>query len=328
VNSFISDELLVAFTIDTDGDSFFGNRFSYPKQNKTILGWKGLDIGKNLIADNIDEIAKSFGISIPLTWFIRCDCQIKSQYGDAGYLLDNYSHWWQLRMNAGDDLQWHAHLYRYKDREWIQETEPDALAADIEEGYDALNRYGLNPKLIRIGDAYQSNELMTTISNIGLQGDASAIPGRKRYDGEKSFDWSTSPNAPYRPSQIDYRVNRTPEHNFWEIPMNTIITEVSYDKSPILRYVNLAFQPGVIDKGLRSFVENYDVLVTVIHPFEIVPDFFLDSQVSKHPLVSFNQSSLKHNLKILIETINKTDRNFRFVTMSKLIEELNKRDAR
>jgi hypothetical protein len=86
-----SKELLIALTIDVDSDSFFGNNFFPPQQGKTFLGWKGLEIGKNIIVDTIQETVKAFDISIPLTWFIRCDRQIKSQYGDAAYLFKNYN---------------------------------------------------------------------------------------------------------------------------------------------------------------------------------------------------------------------------------------------
>ena len=109
-----------------------------------------------------------------------------------------------------------------------------------------------------------------------------------RNDEEKLLDWRGTPNRPYYPSKENYRVEGCNNYDFREFPLNTINTKVSYDKEEILRYVNLSFNEGVIKSGLSKFFEKQDTLISITHPHEILPKFFTDSQLKKHPLLSFS----------------------------------------
>jgi len=318
-----SREILIALTVDTDGDQYFGDHLSCRSlDDKTIQGWTGLEIGKDIIVEGIEGITDSYGKRAPLTWFIRCDRQVREQYRDYLYLLNEYRDWWELRVKAGDDVQWHAHVCRLENGRWIQETDIKNIRKDLREGKESLERYGLFPKAVRIGESYHSNELTAVISELSLKVDSTALPGRKRRDEEKSFDWKITPNHPYHPSMRDYRVEGEPAYSHWEIPMNTVCTQVSYDKLPIWRYVNLAFHPGILDSGLATFFKEYDVLVSITHPFELVSQFFQDGQMAHHPLISFDSSSVRRNLQAILSASERVGKKVRFVTMTELLERL------
>ena len=183
------------------------------------------------------------------------------------------------------------------------------------------------PAVIRIGEAYHSNELMLFLNEIGLRADSSALPGRKRSDDEKVFDWESTPNHPYRPSRHDCRIPETPELGLWEIPMNTVPTQVSYDRVPLLRYLNPAFHPTAFNEGVTSFLREYDVAVSVMHLFEIVSEFFSDSKEKAHPLLSFDSGAVEKNMKSIMATARAIGKKIRFVTMNGLLARLDNGDA-
>jgi len=316
-----SQEILFCFTVDTDSDSFFGDRF--PKRdcgNKTIVGWEGLEKGKELLSEIADVLTDSYGNHLAITWFVRCDCQIKAQYGKCDHLLSRYNDWWKGRIEVGDEIQWHAHLYRFEEGTWRQETDIRPLTKDLLEGKRAFEEFGVMPTVIRIGEAYHSNELMLSLNKIGLRADSSALPGRKRSDDEKVFDWESTPNHPYRPSRHDCRIPGTPGLGLWEIPMNTVPTQVSYDNAPLLRYINPAFHPNAYkNTEVTSFLSEHDVVVSVMHPFEILSEFFSDSEMNVHPLLSFDPRAVQNNMKTIIAVTHTIGKKIRFVTMSELL---------
>jgi hypothetical protein len=316
-------EMLVALTVDTDADEYWGNLA--PKRlpgDKKICGWKGLEKGKDYLIAGLQGIKDSFGERPRLTWFIRCDRQIGIQFGNYGYLLHHFDGFWNKRLDEGDDIQWHAHLYRIEREIWVQEDRPDKLAEDLQGGFAALKDWGLAPTAIRIGESYQSNELMSLMESLGLKSDFSGLAGRKRQDGEKWIDWEITPNHPYHPSRADYRTPGEPAYPFWEVPLNTVVTRVSYDTQPVLRYVNLGFQPGVLDRGLESFLNSHNILVSVTHPFELVSDFFSDSSNTRHPLLSFHPDAVRKNLAALFRAAETCNKKIRFVTVAELLNQL------
>jgi hypothetical protein len=318
-----NEKILVALTIDTDSDDYFGNRYaSISKQDKSILGWEGLDIGKNLLVSAVEEVSKRNNIPIPLTWFVRCDNQIGVQNGDPAYLLQTHKKWWQQRQQQGDDIQWHAHLYRQAGNLWRQETSPMQLEKDLKTGLKAFENSGFSPSIIRIGESYHSNELMDIIVELGVKADSTAMPGRKRQDQEKLIDWLSTPNTPYQPSKKDYRLSGEKRRSLWELPLNTVMTKVSYDQKPVPRYVNLAFQPGVLESGLTEFFKKHNTLVSITHPFEVVNKFYSDSQSPNHPLLSFRPDSLVHNMEMIFGIAQSLQKEVEFVTMSQLLEML------
>lgn len=316
------NEVMVALTIDTDSDEYFGNLSETDVSAKPILGWRGFDEGRKLLVDAAGEHRDSFGRAPRFTWFVRCDGQIGREHGDPAYLLREYRDWWDRRLEAGDQVAWHPHLYRRDDGEWIQETDTGRLERDLVSSFAAFGDAGYSSSAVRVGEAYQTNETMRVLSDLGLRADSSAIPGRRRDDGCKSFDWETTPNGPYRPSGSDYRVAGSPALPIWEIPMNTVATRASYDREPLCRYVNVAFVPGLLDEGLASFVAEHDVLVTITHPFELMPEFFRDDELDAHPLLAFTPRAVVDNVGAIARAAELSGKRFRFVTFDEILERL------
>lgn len=318
-----NEEIFFCFTVDIDSDCFFGNKFSKTGfVDKTILGWKGFDKGKNILAEMATQFSDSFNNSLPITWFVRCDGQLKSQYKDSAYLLNHYSYWWEERIKVGDDIQWHAHLYSYKKGIWSQEVNIISQRYDILEGKKVFEKFGIFPSAIRIGESYHSNELMNFLDDLGLRADCTSIPGRKRLDNEKLLNWELTPNLPYHPSRLDYRISGNEHLKIWEIPMNTVLTQVSYDKNPLLRYVNLAFHPGILNDGLRTFICNHNILVSITHPYELLTEFFSDSKMDSHPLLAFNPEAIVNNIKTIFKIAFEVGKKIRFVTIKELLSRL------
>lgn len=311
-------DLAVAVTIDTDSDAYFGDP-NARQTDKTILGWNGLEIGKHLVAGAVARASDELGVEVPLTWFVRCDRQIDVQFGSAGFLLETYADWWRSRIDTGDEIQWHAHLYRRIEDRWVQETDPGLLREDLELGRSAIQAAGHRPSVIRVGEAYGTNQLMDVIESLGVRADSSCLPKRHRVDDEKTIDWKTSPNRPYHPSVDDYRREEPrPRRRIWEIPLNTIPTRVSYDREPIPRYVNPAFHPGVIDAGLADFITDNSILVTISHPFELVREHLRGAE--EHPLLSFDPEAMVKNLRAIVRAAEAAGKTPRFVTMNRLLE--------
>lgn len=320
--------VFVALTIDTESDHYFGDNFpEFDPTEKSIAGWKGLEIGKKLLAESVQTVADEMGFKIPLTWFVRCDAQIAAEFGDAAFLLNNYKNWWDQRLSVGDEIQWHAHLYRNLNGKWQQETRKEFLKKDLESSLRSLHEIGVCPEVVRMGESYHSDELMKVVSELGLVADSTAMPGRKRQDWEKTIDWLSTPNFPYHPSKEDYRVSLKKGYELWEIPLNTVSTKVSYDSTPILRYVNLAFHKGVLDKGLVEFFMSNSILVSITHPFEVVAEFYSDKSSAHHPLLSFNPKSVGENIQAIVRAADFHGKRVKFVTMTDLLAELSEYDG-
>ena len=315
-----NNKFFICFTVDLDADCYFGNILSSGSDiNKAISGWVGFEKGKKRITDITDTWVDSIGNGLPITWFVRCDRQIYDKYGDYAYLLKKYDEWWQARIDAGDDIQWHAHLYRLENNLWVQETRKQSLLADLRAGKKAFESFGIRPLVSRIGEAYQSNDLMLILEELGIRADSTAMPGRIRKDREKDIDWEATPNHPYHPSRSNYRIPGKDELKIWEIPMTTVKTKVSYDERPLLRYVNPAFHPEILSNGFAELVKCTNVLVSIIHPFEVLSSFFCDDALTEHPLIAFEPKAVQNNFLNLTGTIKKAKRDFRFVTLKQLI---------
>ncbi len=314
------DVIKLAVTVDTDSDYYFGNLSNQKNAyDKTILGWEGLDLGMPLLIEQIEKISREFDIHIPITWFVRCDGQIKSQYGNHAYLLAKYDKWWSDRLKAGDDIQWHTHLYKKYNGNWIQETNTECLKKDLTDSQHAYEKLGYRFSFVRFGESYCTNQLLDIIEKLGIKAGSSAMPGRYRVDKEKNIDWRNTPNVPYHPSIENYKVPGKPERNFIEFPMNTVETQVSYDKDPIARYVNLSFHKNVIDDGIRTFFSQHNTLISITHPFEIVDKFFTDSDETTHPLLSFNPETVSKNLRNIIHIAQEMGKSLQFVKMEELL---------
>lgn len=184
----------------------------------------------------------------------------------------------------------------------------------IKKIFNFLKKKHFEPKCIRMGEAYMNNDIMKLLRNLGLKADSSCIPGRKRKDKEKFFDWSRAKNLPYFPSDYDYQEEEKVKKNFLEIPMNTITTKCEYDKKPLLRYMNLAFKSDITYIGLEKFIRDNDLLTTISHPYE-----FFDKFKNNKILLSNNLNALEENINNMIKFCNKFKKNIKFIKISEII---------
>ena len=314
------NKIKVAITVDTDSDFYFGNQAEqYNATDKSIIGWTGLDKGMSILASAIKEVSDKYNISIPISWFVRCDRQIGDKYQNRAYLLEKYNRWWCNRISLGDEVQWHAHLYDFRNGSWIQETDKVNLFKDLELSSREFINSGYQYNCLRIGESYCSNDVLDICEDLGIKYGSSSMPGRYRKDTEKTIDWLNTPNKPYFPSITDYRVEKEHNRNFLEFPLNTVKTKVSYDKDYVLRYVNLAFNKGVLREGLEEFFRENDTLVSITHPFEIVEDFFVDTSQKSHPLLSFKRQAVVDNLEDILVIARRLNREIEFLRVGDII---------
>ncbi len=264
------------------------------------------------IKDNISIIQKKFGRKINLTWFIRCDNQIKSIFNDNAYLvLKNEKLLSELQKN-GDEIGWHPHIYRKKNNMWCLETRDDILKKKLQDSFNSISHF-FKIKSVRMGESYQSNESMKLLNDLGLQVDSTALPGRKRNDTDRFFDWIDTPHHPYYPSMIDYRVPGSDSLNILEVPMSTIPIKTEYDSISLDRYINLSFYNDLMRDNFESILKRNDFIVTITHPFEIIP---INS--SKHGLLSFDIGEFQKNFINMLEICERIKRPYKFITMSEV----------
>jgi len=311
--------LYVAITFDTDSDP----ASNLDQRDKKVLGWKSLK-NLNLIRKTINNVEKKIKKTIPISWFVRCDNQIKYYHGDSCWLLKKYESFWKKEIKKKSELQWHAHLYKLVNNKWVFNDDLNKIEVELKNNFKNIKKY-FTPNCIRIGEAYMNNKLMKIIKKIGLKADSSAIPGRKRDDKEKYFNWIGAPNTPYIPSSINYRrKNKTDKKsNFFEIPMNTILIKAPYDKKPIKRYINLSFWPNLVNKNLKEYFFKQKYLVSITHPYEVLSSF---GNNKNNQLISFRLNSVIKNIENFIHLSKKLNYEIKFITISDMINELNENE--
>ena len=301
-------EFNVCITFDTDSDPI-------KDDHKNSISFSNLDFSLDKISNKVKEIEDKFQLQIPISWFVRIDNQIKSEFGSFDWLLKKYSMHWDKEISKENEIHWHAHIYENLNNNWAFPKKDEFFIKNIEEIFNFLLKNNFNPQCIRVGEAYMTNNIMNFLRGLGLKADSSGIPGRSRKDNEKLFDWSISPNKPYFPAKSDYRLNDLNEDDFLEIPMNTIKTKCIYDKSSLLRYANLAFNNDVIYKGLRQYIEQNDLLVTISHPYE-----FFENYNNNKNLLSNNLNSLNDNIKAIIEICKDCKKEIKFIKIKDIIK--------
>lgn len=310
----MKEKIYVALTFDTDCDP-------HPDEQGTTdsLGWSGLENGVPAILEETATCSSKFGIPIPMTWFVRCDNQIGEIHGDQGYLFEAYRNFWGMLKRSDSEIAWHAHLYRKVEGRWIQETDESVLARNLKAAYNAMIRHGHRPVSARIGESYMSNGIMSTLDHLGIRMESTAMPGRIRKDNKFSIDWGTTPQNPYFPSLTDYRIPADNSLRILEVPMSMIPTKVGYDRAPLLRYVNLGFHHTVIRGGLQQYIRNNRLLVSITHPFEIIPSRV--NPAEKHALLSHNPAEVSKNITYIIEEAKRQNKECIFIRLKDLLDE-------
>ena len=294
----------IVISIDVDEDDY--DRIT--ENDEKAVQWLGVEKGIPLILKKLGKYRDSNNNEIKYTWFVRCDKRLEILYGRGDYLLYKYIDILRERFNFNDEIAWHTHLY---DHDLSILRDENRLLIDIQEFYKLFKSYGLHQGSSRIGRAYCSNLIMKALYKLGIQVDSTAMPGRKRNDEINKFNWETTPLHPYYPSKNDYRIPGKDHFNILEVPFSMIETITSYDKKPINRYVNLSFKNSIVKKSLSPFIANNNLLITVLHPSELILK-------KEHPILSFNIDDVKKNIELIFRQCEKFGKKVSFITMHEL----------
>jgi len=244
------------------------------------------------------------------------DNQLKEIYGNAAYLLIKYRGLWEKVEEEGDEIGWHPHLYRKLEGKWIQETRYSYIKKDLQESHKAMIETGFSPVCSRIGEAFQSNEIMIELFRLGIKIDSTAMPGRVRIDHERHIDWNGTPCDPYYPSKTDYRFpgKKGDSIGILEVPMSMIETKTDYDEKSLKRYVDLSFRNHIMKDGLEAHIRNSDYLISITHPSTILPLYNIN-----HPLVSYDIAEVEKNINTIISECNRLGKKIRFITVTEFL---------
>ena len=305
------DVLYIALTFDADSDYFDSTLTNDGLESPHSLSWRGIEEGIPLISEVLWAYADELASKPRSTWFVRVDGQLATLYGEAGYLLEKHGVLWQQCLDRGDEIGWHPHLYRMEDGKWEQETDGIRLMEALRDAYSAITRKDLSPISSRIGEAFCSNAVLATLDELGIRCDSTAMPGRVRKDRERHLDWETTPQEPYHPSHSDYRQPGLEPFNLLEVPMSMVETRAEYDERPLRRYVDLSFRNEAMKDGLRSYLRDAKLLVTVTHPCAVLSGI----TNRRHGLLSFDIREFKRNLDFILSECRRLSRRYKFVTI-------------
>ena len=345
--------LMVAICCDVDPDVLGYNipatKFHVYKEK---LGWKGLDnIPKikeicNSVKDRESEGAK-------ITWFIRSDEQMKIIFDDYVYPLKKFRNLWKELEHQGDEVGWHPHLWRWgkQNKCWYQEVSDNKwINHCLENGHKKLLKFAKNLTSVRMGWSFHNNLTMKKINDLGLTVDLSASPGLK-HEGSpdergshflNEYDWTTTPQKPYFPSEKDYRrppKNKEQSLKILEIP----ITTASKSKSRILIEEIIKLAPINIRKKIlkgadiqfKSIQHRYTANITESSFKYIAKQKFKEAKRNQkahtnlvaifHPIELFKQKgfqNLQNNLKAIEELSRIFNVPFLFLTATEMAKEI------
>lgn len=303
------DHLTVVLSFDADPD-----RFDPSQPGEGEPTWRGIEEGIPTLVETLEDRAKAWGRdTFPVTWFVRADLNVARHLGSVGGLLDRYDYTWKRLHERGDELAYHPHLI-VSDEKTAREA--PAVEEQIEQGADAMRARGFQPAVSRIGEARGSSEIFQKLDELGFVADSTAMPGRRREDESRSFDWIDTPRVPYHPSREDHRFPGPDPLALLEIPMTMVPLQAPYDDEALPRYVDLTFHPELLEPGLELAVAEAPLLVTVGHPSTVLPEL----SRRDHPLFAYSAEAVGRNLDQIIRLAEGYDRSVEFRTMSGCVE--------
>ncbi len=319
-NNYTRKELPVLLTVDVcDGSFDQGDR----KSRFTAL----MDVLPEIRDILGDVISRNWGNLLPVTWFVRADMQVKDITGNALGLFHGWREFWEDCTLFGGEIGWHPHVYKRHGQNWIPIRDHKKLKSAIDRIWHEISGGEFKPVTSRMGESVASNELMQSLDNIGILADSSALPGRKRDDGLRWFDWETTPDSPYHPSRGDYRrptraygsgdrVEAEESLSILQIPFTMAGIRAPYDPDDttepgIRRYIDLSFDHEVLKAGLGSIYKHAEYLMLVVHPMQAA-----GLEVPDGGLVAGGTRNLSRNLKLILGSIEKFGRIPRLVTVA------------
>jgi len=302
---------------DPDRPHYGGGNYDAPNG----LKWDGVRHGVPKARHMADQVGRELGIPVRITWCVRSDDQMARIHGHPAWAYRSFSEIWSDVRAAGDEIAWHAHLWRWDEDAscWFQEIEDKEWAtACLTEGHEAL-RILLDHSLVtsRMGWEFHNDHTMQTVDALGIKYDFTAIPGWYT-PGETSrgsrfhcySDWRETPRGPYRPSVTDYRKPADDGQealSLLEVPLSTFASNFwgglrtvrkairkrgplglgaafrpdTWSSSPIKAYVTI--RPVIFSKLIAARLRAVEQSPdgTAILATAFHPDEFLDDDESK-----------------------------------------------
>jgi len=267
--------------------------------------------------------------TMPVTWFIRADSQVKEATGgDTLGLYNGWRDFWDDVTESGGELGWHPHLYRKQGDNWVPIRDHKKLMDEANRIWHDLKDSFWHPEVSRTGESVCSNELMTFLDSIGIRADSSALPGRKRDDGARWFDWEITPEEIYHPVDGDYRrpskamaegdrVAGETSLGIMEIPFSMVHVRAPYDSDAVRfkRYMDLSFAPKLLQASYATYFSDAPYVLAVIHPLQAV-----GREIPEGGLVSGGIDVLTKNLELIFNFAKLSGRRIRPLTLGKLAD--------
>jgi len=285
-------DLYLVITCDVEPDNFDVSIFGKRKE----FSWEGMKQLEKLI-DMSSPLKDSFSKKPTYTWFLRADEMIKKAYGTYTYVYEKFKSRWERARFRGDEIGWHPHT-----------KEVDRLR----ESYEEVSLKYDPPRSVRVGEAFHSNRFMLELASLGLSVDSTALPGRVRDDEIRKLNWEGTPELPYYPSKLDYRVPSENRLDILEVPFSMVKTQATYDRVPIKRYLNLSFRHEIIKKALENLIKEKDLIVSVLHPSELL------KHEKEHPLLSFDLDTVIGNLEFILKTAAEENKKIKYITLAEV----------
>lgn len=191
-------------------------------------------------------------------------------------------------------------------------------------------------KTVRMGWSYHNNETFSTLEQLGVEVECSAIPGlrilSKNSDVHKDgfYDWNGTPDHPYFPSRLDYRrpAQDTEEatrllevpcfmtHSlFWGLLAGAVLSRKMKTLSPLTAairrpsyFVNITGQPSLFRPILASLNarlrrQDRTIFVTYFHADELV----------EHSQPVYKLEHMLLNLRNILESADRQNVTAKFV---------------
>lgn len=243
------------------------------------------------IANTIQDVLSPY-CTPKITWLISDDSQIIERFLDKKIATSN----------RNDEIGMHCLISKSTCLEQAKEFE---IKEYLENSVSLFGSYKIRPQSIRVAGCASSSAFFSCLEKQGFSVDSSAVPGRKR-EIEVSFDWGSTKESPYFPSKSDYRIQDKEMsncHNVLEVPLTTIYTQTTYDRLPLLRYLDLCFKPKIISAEMTRKIRENDLLVTIIHPMQLLQD------KDKHELFAEGLEDFKKNLLKIVDVCTNLGKN-------------------
>ncbi len=224
--------VVIGCDCDPDRPQYGGVRYD----SREPLKWRGVREGVDRARETTEQVEDDYGNHASITWCVRSDLQMQQIYGDCAWPYAEFADLWESLAERGDEIAWHPHLWRWSGQHscWYQEIEDEGWMRDcLRQGYKALATHmGRAPTTSRMGWEFHDDVTMQQVSDLGIEVDFSAVPGRftpGRRDRWGSMfncyvDWRNTPEKPYMPSASDYRIDVEAEQEALrvrELPMST-----------------------------------------------------------------------------------------------------------